>query len=165
MILIILSMELENIQKKLKIKYYKSILSDINESNTNFVWLKSYYDKLNSEKEKLSETQTQTEKKNESLSPIEINNHKQFFSDEDLYKKPWIKLNPIHKIIKIKEFVNNLKINLEKDRIILRDELIDLVKNKILTKKEKVNYDEVNGKIISLSDLQYKNEKYFYLKK
>jgi hypothetical protein len=158
-------MELENIQKKLKIKYYKSILSDINESNTNFVWLKSYYDKLNSEKEKLSETQTQTEKKNESLSPIEINNHKQFFSDEDLYKKPWIKLNPIHKIIKIKEFVNNLKINLEKDRIILRDELIDLVKNKILTKKEKVNYDEVNGKIISLSDLQYKNEKYFYLKK
>ena len=165
MILIMLSMELENIQKKLKIKYYKSILSDINESNTNFVWLKSYYDKLNSEKEKLSETQTQTEKKNESLSPIEINNHKQFFSDEDLYKKPWIKLNPIHKIIKIKEFVNNLKINLEKDRIILRDELIDLVKNKILTKKEKVNYDEVNGKIISLSDLQYKNEKYFYLKK
>ena len=102
-------------------------------------------------------------KKNESITPIEINNHTQFFSDEDLYKKPWIKLNPIHKIIKIKEFVNNLKINLEKDRIILRDELIDLVKNKILTKKEKVNYDEVNGKIISLSNLQYKNEKYFYL--
>ena len=55
-------MELENIQKKLKIKYYKSILSDINESNINFVWLKSYYDKLNYEKEKLSETQTEKKK-------------------------------------------------------------------------------------------------------
>ena len=156
-------MELDHIHTKLKIQYSRSILFDMNESNINFIWLKSYYDKLNSEKEKLSETQT--EKKNELITPNETNNHKQFFSDEDLYKKPWIKLNPIHKIIKIKEFVNNLKINLEKDRIILCDELIDLVKNKILTKKEKVNYDEVNGKIISLSDLQYKNEKYFYLKK
>ena len=81
-----------------------------------------------------------------------------------MYKKPWVKLNPVHKILKIKEFVNNLKITSEKDRILLRDELIDLVKLKILTKKEKVNYDEVNGKIISLSDLQYKNEKYFYPK-
>lgn len=161
---IIISMELEIIQNKLELKYYKSILAGINESDTNFTWLKSYceklVDKINSDKEKLSETQT--EKKNETLSPIEAENHKQIFSDEDLYKKPWVKLNPIHKILKIKEFVNNLKINSEKERIILRDELIDLVKLKILTKKEKVNYDEVNGKVISLSDLQYKNEKYFY---
>jgi hypothetical protein len=159
-------MEVEIIQQKLEVKYYKSILTSISESDANFAWLKSYYDKLvdklNSEKEKLSETQT--EKKTESLSPVENDNHKQIFSDEDLYKKPWVKLNPVHKILKIKEFVNNLKITSEKDRILLRDELIDLVKLKILTKKEKVNYDEVNGKIISLSDLQYKNEKYFYPK-
>ena len=55
-------------------------------------------------------------------------------------------------------------INSEKERAQFRDELIDLVKLKVLTKKEKVNYDEINGKIISLSDLQYKNEKYFYPK-
>jgi hypothetical protein len=164
--LIIISMELEIIQKKLEIKYYKSILSGINESNTNYLWLQSYcdklIDKLNSDKEKLSETQT--EKKNEVSLPIETENHKQIFSDENLYKKSWVKLNPVHKILKIKEFVNNLKINSEKERAQFRDELIDLVKLKVLTKKEKVNYDEINGKIISLSDLQYKNEKYFYPK-
>ena len=168
--LIIISMELEIIQKKLEIKYYKSILSGINESNTNYSWIQSYCDKLidtlNSDKEKLSESQTQTqiEKKPEILSPVETENHKQIFSDENLYKKPWVKLNPVHKILKIKEFVNNLKINSEKERALFRDELIDLVKLKVLTKKEKVNYDDVNGKIISLSDLQYKNEKYFYPK-
>ena len=40
--------------------------------------------------------------------------------------------------------------------------MVTLVKTKILTKKEKVKYDEVNGKIISLTNLQYKNGKYYY---
>ena len=84
---------------------------------------------LNNEKEKLSETQT--EKKQDSISLVESENHKQIFSDEELYKKPWPKLNPVHKILKIKEFVNNLKINSEKERAQLKDELIDLVKLKI----------------------------------
>ena len=92
----------------------------------------------------------------------ENENHKQIFSDEELYKKPWVKLNSIHKILKIKEFVNGLKIESEKDRVELRDQLVDLVKMKILSKKEKVKYDEVNGKIISLTNLQYKNGKYYY---
>ena len=96
-------------------------------------------------------------------SSIESDNHKQIFSDDSLYKKSWTKLNAIHKILKIKEFVNNLKINSEKERFQLRDDLIELIKLKVLTKKEKVSYDEINGKIISLVDLQYKNGKYYYL--
>ncbi len=159
-------MELDLIQKKLELKYYKSILSNINSSDSNFEWLQDYCDKLstklNDSKDKFSESQT--EKKIDNYSPIESDNHKQIFSDEDLYKKPWTKLNAVHKILKIKEFVNNLKINSEKARAELRDELIDLVKLKILTKKEKVVYDESIGKIISLTDLQYKNEKYSYPK-
>lgn len=159
-------MELELIQKKLELKYYKSILSNINSSDSNFEWLQDYCNKLsnklNDSKDKYSESQT--EKKTDNYSPIESDNHKQIFSDEDLYKKPWTKLNAVHKILKIKEFVNNLKINSEKARAELRDELIDLVKLKILTKKEKVVYDESIGKIISLTDLQYKNEKYSYPK-
>jgi len=161
-----ISMELEIIKKKLEVKYYKSILSEISESDINFSWINTHCDKLierlNNDKEKLSETQT--EKKTDSISMVETENYKQIFSDQDLYKKPWPKLNPVHKILKIKEFVNNLKINSEKEKAQLRDELVDLVKLKILAKKEKVNYDEVNGKIISLTDLQYKNEKYFYPK-
>ena len=159
-------MELEILQKKLELKYYLSILSNINESDGNYEWLKSHCDqltgKLNADKEKMSESQT--EKKTDTVSPIETENHKQIFSDEELYKKPWTKLNAVHKILKIKEFVNNLKMNSEKDRVQLRDELIDLVKLKILTKKDKVDYDEINGKIKSLCDLQYKNDKYYYPK-
>lgn len=159
-------MELEIIQKKLEVKYYKSILSGLHESDLNLTWLKNHCDKLlenlNLERDKLSESQTQTDRKIEQISPIGSDNHKQIFSDEEFYKKPWTKLNAVHKILKIKEFVNNLKTNSENERTLLRDELIDLVKQKVLTKKEKVNYDEVNGKIISLSNLQYKNEKYYY---
>jgi hypothetical protein len=39
-----------------------------------------------------------------------------------------------------------------------------LVKNKILSKKEQVKYDEINGKIISLVNLQYTDNKYHFLK-
>ena len=105
-----------------------------------------------------------TEKKKEvTNSSSETENHKQIFADEDLYKKSWQKLNSIHKILKIKEFVNNLKMDSEKDKIKLKDELVGLIKDKVLTNKEKVKHDEVNGKIISLPNLQYKNGKYFYL--
>jgi hypothetical protein len=157
-------MELEIIKKKLELKYYKSILYVLQDSDPNYLWVKNHCDKLldnlNFDKDKLSETIT--EKKQDTNSVIETENHKQIFSDEDLYKKSWVKLNAVHKILKIKEFVNNLKINSEKDRTKLREELIDLVKTKVLTKKEKVNYDELNGKIMSISNLQYKDHKYYY---
>ena len=82
--------------------------------------------------------------------------------EENLYNKSWSKLNAIHKIIKIKEFVNNIKIDNINDKEKLKDELVDLVKSKILTKKDKITYDEENGKIISIKNLQYKDGKYFY---
>ena len=72
------------------------------------------------------------------------------------------KLNQIHKILKMKEFINsltNINVN-EKDK--LKENLIELIKNKVLSKKEKINYDETNGKIISLINLQYKDNKYIY---
>lgn len=160
-------MELDIINKKLNLKYYKSILSNLQKNDNNYDWLEKHCDtlleNLNNERDKLSDTITEKiEKKNESYSPNESENHKQIFSDDNLYKKSWTKLNTVHKILKIKEFVNNLKINSEKERAQLRDDLIDLIKLKVLTKKEKVNYDEVNGKIISLSNLQYKSDKYYY---
>jgi hypothetical protein len=83
-------------------------------------------------------------------------------SDVNLYKKSWSKLNIIHKTIKIKEFVNNLKINSEKNREKIKNELIDLLKKKILTKKDKVVYDEERGVIVSLTELEYNNGMYNY---
>lgn len=82
------------------------------------------------------------------------------FSEEYLYKKTWTKLSKIHKIIKIKEFINNLNIEKENIKNNLEKELTKLVKNNILTKKNMVNYDQNNSKIISIPNLSYKSGKY-----
>lgn len=157
-------MNLDLITNKLDLKYYKGLQLFLNKNGTNIDWLNEYINQLYKKNQNNKNSETLTEKKKEQAytHSSETENHKQIFSDEVLYKKPWVKLNSIHKILKIKEFVNNLKINSEKDRVELKDELVTLVKTKILTKKEKVNYDEVNGTIISLTNLQYKNNKYYY---
>jgi len=82
------------------------------------------------------------------------------FSDDYLYQKPWNKLTAIHKIIKVKEFVNQLLIENEKDKQKIKDSLVDLVKNKTLTKKDSVIYDSNKFKIISIPMLKFENGKY-----
>lgn len=146
----------------MEIRYYKSILQSLEKMEIDEVWLNNHLKKLYDQlpQEKLSETFT--EKKKDPNSSSETENHKQIFADDDLYKKSWQKLNSIHKILKVKEFINNLKMDSEKDKIKLKDELVELIKDKVLTKKENVKYDELNGKIISLPNLQYKDGKYFY---
>jgi hypothetical protein len=69
------------------------------------------------------------------------------------YKKPWSKLNKIHKILKIKDFIENSILNKNKknELIIL---LIDLIKNKTLTRKDMVEYDEDKCKIINIPNLK-----------
>ena len=44
----------------------------------------------------------------------------------------------------------------------IKNELIDLLKKKVLTKKDKVNYDEEKGVIVSLTELEYNNGMYNY---
>jgi hypothetical protein len=151
-------MDINTLSTKLEIKYYKSIIDNLSKNNINYIWLNKHLDKLNDHLDKKEIiTETCTEK-----NIITESNHNQIFNDDDLYKKSWSKLNSIHKILKIKEFVNNLKINSEEERTNLKDELTSLIKSKVLTNKDKIKYDEVNGKIISLVNLQYKNGKYFY---
>ena len=82
------------------------------------------------------------------------------YSDEYIYRKPWNKLNTIHKIIKIKEFVSNLAIDDNDMKKTLRDQLVEMIKTKKLTKKNDINYDMVNGVIQSIPILQYKDNKY-----
>ncbi len=74
-----------------------------------------------------------------------------------LFLKPWNKLNQIHKVIKIKEYLNNLDCN-SKEKDFLKEQLIDFVKTK---KKVKFTYDETKGNIISISALSFANGKYF----
>tara|TARA_B100000900_G_C20457954_1_gene665953 strand:- start:152 stop:679 length:528 start_codon:yes stop_codon:yes gene_type:complete len=82
------------------------------------------------------------------------------FSDDYLYKKPWTKLSNIHKIIKIKEFVQKLIINKDEDREKLKESLVNLVNKKVLTKKDMVKYDALNARIIGIPNLKFSNGKY-----
>lgn len=149
-------MDISLIKSNLNIKYYESLLYNLSQNNLNYIWLNDYYDSLvninKTDTEKIIDTQGE---KNIEISNVD--------SDKYLYTKSWSKLNVIHKKLKIKEFVNNLQINCDIDRTQLLDKLNELIKLKILTKKDAVNYDEINGKIISLSNLQYNNNKYHYV--
>jgi hypothetical protein len=87
---------------------------------------------------------------------IDIND----YSDDYLYKKPWTKLSNIHKIIKLKEFVQKLIISNDEDRDKLKESLINLVNKKLLTKKDTVKYDSLNARIIGIPNLKFSNGKY-----
>ena len=82
------------------------------------------------------------------------------YTDDYLYLKPWVKLNTIHKIIKIKEYINMLLINDENEKNELKEKLINMIKTKIITKKDSILYDSTKGKIISIPNLQFINGKY-----
>ncbi len=81
-------------------------------------------------------------------------------TDDYVYKKPWNKLNSIHKIIKIKEFINNIMIDDLEMKKLLKNQLVSMIKDKKLTKKNDIEYDHINGKIISIPSLQFKNNNY-----
>ena len=149
-------MDISLIKSNLNIKYYESLLYNLSQNDLNYIWLNNHYDSLvninKTDTEKIIDIHTE---KNIDISNID--------SDKYLYTKSWSKLNVIHKKLKIKEFVNNLQINCDIERTQLLEKLNELIKLKILTKKDAVNYDEINGKIISLSNLQYNNNKYHYV--
>ena len=139
-------MDIDIIMNKLESSYYNSLNTTLSKNNIEITWITDHINKLNGS----------DIKKNEIISLEKPSD------DENLYKKSWSKLNAIHKIIKIKDFVNFIKFDNESDRDKLKEELVNLIKTKILTKKDKINYDEFNGKIISIKNLQYKEGNYFY---
>ena len=150
-------MDINIVMNKLNIKYYESIIISLEKQNNNnsqsyIVWLQEKIAKLNNN----ISTATESEPIPQVQQINTTDNH------TELYKKPWNKLNQIHKILKIKEFINSLTNIDVNERNNLKDKLIGLIKNKVLSKKEKINYDENNGKIISLLNLEYKNNKYIY---
>jgi hypothetical protein len=143
---------LESIKLNLKIKYFNTLIHACNKANIDTNYIQAIlHDLTKSELENYSATEKNIE--------TEIENKKSTI--DYLYQKPWTKLTLIHKIIKIKEFVNNLEItdNIEKEQ--LKDNLIELIKNKKV--KTKINYDETKTKIISISNLSFENGKYLII--
>tara|TARA_B110000971_G_C19878526_1_gene439558 strand:- start:147 stop:593 length:447 start_codon:yes stop_codon:yes gene_type:complete len=143
---------LESIQLNLKIKYLNNIINGCNKSDIDTSNVKKLLQSLsNQELESYSVTEKiiETEKVSETQ-------HVDY-----LYLKPWNKLTLIHKIIKIKEFTNNLDIKDTSEKEELKDKLIELLKSKSI--KNKINYDETKGKVISISQLSFDNGKYLII--
>ena len=154
---------LESIESNLQIKYLNNLISACSRYNINSDNIKKELHNLDGEN---NITINNNETQNVSITEKEVvkDNEKHVTETETidyLYLKPWSKLTQIHKVIKIKEFVNNLGItnNIEKEK--LKDGLIDQVKEK--KSKNKVNYDETKGKILSISNLSFDNNKYILL--
>ena len=150
---------MENITNNIEKIYLNNLIKACEKNNINKTFLEKKIEALNSD----SENNNKIIKKNVSnntLSNISESPTSHQYSDDYLYQKIWTKLTAIHKIIKIKEYINSLLIKDESEKQILKEKLIDLVKNKILTKKDSVLYDSVKGKIISIPLLEYKNGQY-----
>jgi CBS domain containing-hemolysin-like protein len=146
-------MELNILKNNLNLNYYKNLKKNCKKFNINEYFLTDIIDNLENT---LSKNESSVEE-----SEIKSDNNNVIYSEDYVYKKPWTKLNSVHKIIKIKEFVSKLLIEDKNDKIELINRLKFLVKNKIITKKDKVNYDKLKGRIISIPDLIYKNKKYY----
>ena len=110
-------------------------------------------------------------KKMKDISPIEDNTNTEInteqnteteglYSEDFVYKKPWNKMNIIHKKLKMEEFVNTLSIDDVDIKKHLKTQLVSMLKNKQLTKKNEVEYDATNGRIVSIPALKFKNNKY-----
>ena len=148
----------ESIKDNLELNYINNLIKTCEKNNINKDILLKILEKKNKSTSDTSETKRMSLDvntiKNNQDSPLNS------FSDDYLYQKPWTKLTAIHKIIKIKEFVTTLEIKDEKERVEIKEKLIELVKNKILTKKDAVIYDPIKAKIISIQSLQFKEGKY-----
>ena len=149
---------LESMQINLNIKYLNNLIIACNKINLNSDNIKNKLLTLNNELSENIDNYTISEKNEETEKTITENSKMNY-----LYLKSWSKLNQIHKVIKIKEFINELEINNYSEKEKLKDDLIDQIKNKEKKNKIKINYDDTKGKIISISNLSFDNNKYILL--
>lgn len=149
--------DLETMQLNLNIKYLNNLINGCSKSNINYDIIKNELKKMDN----CVENYTITEQKMKTTSEIIDISEKRITETETidyLYLKPWSKLTQIHKVIKIKEFINSLDIIDQNDKENIKDQLINQIKEK--KTKNKINYDDTKGKILSVSNLSFENNKY-----
>jgi hypothetical protein len=99
-------------------------------------------------------------------------NMNEYAKDLDIlvFKRPWKKMKEFHKIMKIKEYVDELKFGekastkaINKNKEYLKNEIIDGLKNKKFLKgKSTVEYKEKRMKIKSISSVYYNKKTGLY---
>jgi len=146
-------MELLKIKNNIDNYYYTELLKVFKKHKRNTDYIESKLNEVKNDEESITESEISERVKTES--------NKVIFSEDYHYKKSWNKLSLVHKNIKAKEFVSKLMIKNVDDKKKLEKTIIKLIKEKKLTKKDKVNYDSVNGRIVSIPDLIHINGNYF----
>jgi len=146
------------LENQMEMTYINNLIKMCEKNNIN-------KDTLIEKIKKLQQGKNQSNESSDTVDTVDVVSESQSsikqYDDNYLYQKQWAKMAPIHKIIKIKEFINSLQINDSNQKQQLKDKLIEMVKNKTLTKKNSVEYDSINAKIISIPILQFKDEQYF----
>ena len=83
--------------------------------------------------------------------------------DEYLYRRPWNRLDEIHKRNKLEEYISNYLFNAPEDNIKqIKSELMNDLKNKKLNSAKYVTYDPASTTILNITNLEYDNEKCIY---
>ena len=79
--------------------------------------------------------------------------------DEYLYRRPWNRLDEIHKKNKLEEYIENFLFNAPEENIReIRSALLSDLKNKKLNSAKTVTYDAASTTILNISNLEYDNE-------
>jgi len=148
---------LESLQLNLNIKYLNNIINGCSKLNINCENIKKKLSKLNNDAQDI-QSYSISEQKIKMVTDMNEKGITETETIDYLYLKPWSKLTQIHKVIKIKEFINNLNISdqIEKENITCK--LIDQIKERKI--KNKINYDDSKGKILFISNLLLENNKY-----
>jgi hypothetical protein len=148
--LILMDFKFENIKENLYLKYLNNLKIGSNKLSFDTQILNNKISDLNN---------TLNSEVKSHIIISDVNSETDILSENTdyLFLKPWNKLNQIHKVIKIREYLCNLDCQ-SKEKDFLKEQLIDFVKTK---KKVKFTYDETKGKLISISALSFANGKYF----
>lgn len=83
--------------------------------------------------------------------------------DEYLFKRPWNKLELVHKKIKLDEYIKNYLFKCSDENLEeIKKKLFNDLNNKKLNSIKKVNYDPISSKIISIVNLVYNTDDCIY---
>ena len=109
------------------------------------------------------EHKNKTVKKNEVKSNISERLSK---IEEYIYRRPWNRLDEIHKKKKLEDYLNNYLFNAPKENIDqIRTEILKDLKDKKLNSAKSVTYDAASTTILSINNLEYDNENCRYIYK
>jgi len=153
--------KIDNIQRMIKIKHLQELVKKLKSDESDYhindlnIIIKILKDRNN----EISDQKIEVKESRRTKGTDNLFNK----MDQYMFNKPWNRLPEIHKLIKIKEYVNNSLIIYETQK---KEKLIKVmfnhVKQKNLTKKGSVNYDQVNSRIVSIPSLKYNKKKEEY---